>query len=114
MIKVVSDFPYPSPAWSVGVAIVRPADGDKTVINVFPRSGILINYTILTTDVPASPTNILIYHDGTMLATVEVADTGTTWTPAEPVIVAAGGTMYAEIGGAGMSGTNVSIIAKVQ
>ncbi|EGO65627.1 hypothetical protein [Acetonema longum] len=80
MIRIVSDFP--TPTWSAGVALVNPGDGQQSVINLFPRAGMLVSYTILTTNTPVAAANVQIYHD----AMSSAAESRWIWTCDFPAI----------------------------
>ncbi|TWH46320.1 hypothetical protein [Sporomusa sp. KB1] len=99
--------------WTAGVALVNPENGQKSVLNMFPRAGKLVGYTIMTTDTPTAATGVQIFHNGTLLAEVSISTKLTNWAAPTNTLVAEGLQFYAQINGAGVSATMVSVIAKV-
>lgn len=99
--------------WTAGIALVNPESGQKSVLNIFPRSGTLVGYTILTTDAPTEATGVQIIHNGTLLEEISVSASVTNWDAPANTLVTSGMPFYAQINGAGLAGAMVSVIARV-
>jgi hypothetical protein len=107
------DATWATKQWTAGVALVNPANGQKSVLNMFPRAGTLVGYTILTDVVPTEVTGVQIFHDGVLLEEISVSAASTDWTAPTDTLVTAGMPFYVQINGAGLAATMVSAIARV-
>lgn len=102
--------------WSLGVTLVYARQNDRSVLNIFPRKGLLIGYTILCAPLqPITPTQIEIYHDNTLVITLTVTNQQTLWQAPANFIVPVNTTIHARvIGISGVLDRMVSVIARVK